>query len=284
MEQADQPATAVRQGIMPDLMPRLLSGLFLAALAVGLDYAGLVPFALLVAALSLVMCWEWGRLVRRRDGDPALFVHAAAVLLAIVLTVAGFAAIACMVLVAGAISVVPLRIGERAQLSALGVLYVGLPAVALVWIRGDEPNGPLAIVLIFLAVWCTDTGAYLAGRTIGGARLWPSISPNKTWAGLAGGVATAALACAVFGLIVPGASPVGLAMFGALLGVAAQMGDLAESALKRRYGVKDVSRLIPGHGGFMDRLDGLVCAAAVAGLVALALNVTAPAGAIVYLG
>jgi phosphatidate cytidylyltransferase len=270
--------------MMPDLRVRLMSGAVLATLALGVDYAGRTPFAILVAALAMVMCWEWGRLVRRHGGDAAMVVHAGAVLLAIALAVVGFAVFACVALIAGAIAVIPLRLGERAHLSAFGVLYVGLPAVALVWIRSDEPYGTVAIIFIFLAVWCTDTGAYLAGRTIGGARLWPAISPNKTWAGLAGGVFAGGVACGVLALWVAGASPLGLAALGAILGLAAQMGDLAESALKRRYGVKDVSGLIPGHGGFMDRLDGLVSAATVAGLVAIVLNVASPAGALIFFG
>jgi phosphatidate cytidylyltransferase len=284
MDQADRLATSSRRIMMPDLMPRLISAVVLAAIALGVDYAGVVPFAFLVAGLAAVMSWEWGRLVRRKDSDPALAVHVLAVLVAIALTVAGFAALACLVLLAGAMAVVALRLGDQASLSALGVFYVGIPAVALVWIRGDEPYGALAIVLLFLAVWCTDTGAYIAGRTIGGPKLWPSVSPNKTWSGLAGGVSCAAIACAVLGAFLPGAPVVALAIFGALLGLAAQMGDLAESALKRRQGVKDASHLIPGHGGFMDRLDGLVAAAAVAGLVALVLNVKAPAAAVLMMG
>lgn len=270
--------------MMPDLKVRLLSGVVLAAVALTVDYAGRIPFAVLVALLSIVMCWEWGRLVRRQGSDAALIVHAGAVLLAIALAASGFAIFACAILLAGTIAVVPLRLGERAHLSAFGVLYVGLPAVALVWIRGDEPYGTVAIIVIFLAVWCTDTGAYLAGRTIGGARLWPSVSPNKTWAGLAGGVAAGGLACGALAFWIGGASPVGLAVLGAVLGLAAQMGDLGESALKRRYGVKDVSGLIPGHGGFMDRLDGLVSAATVAGLFAIVLNVSSPAGALIFFG
>lgn len=269
---------------MPDLKQRLLSALLLAAVALGVDYAGQWPFAILVAALSGVMCWEWGRLVRGGQNDSALTVHVTTVLLAILVTVAGFPALACVVVLAGAIAVVPLRLGEHAPMSAVGVLYVGLPAIALVWIRSDPLYGAIGVVLLFVAVWGTDTGAYVAGRAIGGPKLWPSVSPNKTWAGLAGGVTTAAVLSAVLGTMIPGASPLRLALFGALLGLAGQAGDLAESALKRRYGVKDASSLIPGHGGFMDRLDGLVVAAAVAGLVALMLNVQAPAEAIVLLG
>jgi phosphatidate cytidylyltransferase len=284
MEQADPLVAPLRRRTLSDLAPRVLSGLVLAAIAIGLDFAGRLPFALLVSGLAIVMCWEWGRLVRRQESDAAMIVHAGAVLVAIALTMAGFAALGCLALCAGAIAVVPLRLGDRAHLSAAGVLYVGLPAVALVWIRSDEPYGALAIMLLFLTVWCMDTGAYLTGRTLGGVRLWPSVSPNKTWSGLAGGMTAAAIAGGVFGLSVPGASPLALALLAAGLGVIAQFGDLAESALKRRYGVKDVSHLIPGHGGFMDRLDGLVSVAAVAGLLALVLNVTAPASALIFLG
>lgn len=284
MQHAGQPEVAARPAWMSEIKLRLASGLVLAVLALGTNYAGHLTFALMVTALALVMSWEWGRLVRRQESDHAFIIQATAVVSAIVLTVMGLTAFAWLLVIGGAIAVVPLRLGRGAHISALGVLYVGLPAVALVWIRCDEPYGAVAIMLLFLAVWTTDTGAYVAGRLIGGPKLCPSISPNKTWAGLAGGVSTAALACGLLGLTVEGAAPGPLAALGALLAVFAQGGDLAESALKRRYGVKDVSQLIPGHGGFMDRLDGLVAASAIAGVVALVLNVSAPARALVFFG
>jgi phosphatidate cytidylyltransferase len=139
----------------------------------------------------------------------------------------------------------------------LCVLYVGLPCVAILWLRA-EPLGLATLLWIFALVWATDTGAYFAGRAIGGPKLMPAVSPKKTWAGLFGGMVAAALAGAVVGFIVDGASPWLLAVVSAVLAVIAQSGDLGESALKRRFGAKDSSGLIPGHGGVLDRVDGLV--------------------------
>jgi phosphatidate cytidylyltransferase len=122
-----------------------------------------------------------------------------------------------------------------------------------------------------------DTFAYVGGRLIGGPKLWPSISPNKTWSGLLCGLAASAFAGAVFAAFVSEAAPAALAFSGFVLGLVAQAGDLAESALKRRFGVKDASSLIPGHGGFLDRVDGVVFAATAAAAVALLVNNQAPA-------
>jgi phosphatidate cytidylyltransferase len=128
----------------------------------------------------------------------------------------------------------------------------------------------------------TDTAAYFSGRTIGGPKLWPAVSPKKTWAGLIGGVSGAALVGAVFPTLTGSGFSVWLAILGLVLGLIAQAGDLAESALKRHYGLKDASDLIPGHGGFMDRMDGVVTASVFAALVALAIDAYAPARALLY--
>ncbi len=208
-----------------------------------------------------------------------LLVHGTAVAAATVLTALGYAAMGLAVVVIGAIIVLPLEFGARPLISAAGVLYTGLPAVALLWIRGDEPMGFLAVLFILIVVWTTDTAAFIAGRAIGGPRLAPRISPNKTWAGLAGGIVASALASVVFGLAT-GLPVAKLALSGLLMGLVAQGGDLMESALKRACGVKDASNLIPGHGGFMDRMDGVVAAAIAAALVGLWVDASAPATAL----
>ena len=272
-----QPGAAGRFG---NLQQRIGSALVMVGIALGLDYAGVTPFAFLVLAAGLLLSWEWGHVVRKTDGDLAVLVHAGAVALATVLGASGHPALAVCSLLAGAVAVVPLTIGQRARLSAAGVLYVGMPAVAMLWLRSDESYGFLAVIFVFLIVWSTDTMAYVAGRSIGGAKLWPSVSPNKTWAGFIGGVGTSMILCAMFAQLVPGASSVRLAIIGLLLAVLAQGGDLAESALKRKFGVKDASGLIPGHGGLMDRLDGLIAVAVAAGILALAVNPKSPAAAL----
>jgi phosphatidate cytidylyltransferase len=263
-----------------NLQQRIISALVMVAVALGLVYAGVIPFAFLVLAAGLMMSWEWGHLVRGTRSDLAILVHGGAVALAVVLGVGGSTLLALCALLAGSAAIVPLTIGQRAPLSAFGVFYVGLPAVALLWLRGDDTYGFLAVFFLFLIVWSTDTMAYVAGRTIGGAKLWPSVSPNKTWAGFLGGIGSSMILCALFALLVPGTSPWRLGILGLLLGIVAQGGDLAESALKRTFGVKDASDLIPGHGGLMDRLDGLVAVAVASAIYAMAVNVKAPATAL----
>jgi phosphatidate cytidylyltransferase len=265
-----------------NLKLRLLSGAVLASVAFLLALAGPLPFALLILVCALVISWEWGRLVRGATFDLGFFVHAIAVAAAIILAGAGYAALAVAVLAIAAITLVPLYVGRGARLSALGVFYVGLPAVALLWLRSDEPFGFTAVLFVFAVVWSSDTAAYAAGRGIGGPKLWPRVSPNKTWAGLAGALTAGALAGGVFAILEPEAPAVRLVLLGIGLAFVAQAGDLAESALKRLFNLKDASDLIPGHGGFMDRMDSIVAAAVAAALLALAIDPHAPARALLF--
>ncbi len=147
----------------------------------------------------------------------------------------------------------------------LGVVYAAIPCAALIWLRGDGDAGRLSLFWLFAVVWSADTGAYLFGRAIGGPKLAPRISPKKTWAGFIGGIAFAGAVGEGFAAFM-GAPLIAWGIAGAVVSVVSQLGDLAESAWKRHFGVKDSSGLIPGHGGLLDRVDGLV-----AGAVALAL-------------
>jgi phosphatidate cytidylyltransferase len=269
------------RGLSQNLRNRLIWGSALALVALALAIAGPIPFAVLVLVVALFVSWEWGRMVRRVGADAAFFVQAVAVTAAVALTSAGYAVLAVAVIVTAAIILIPLVFGRGARLSALGAFYVGLPSISLVWLRQDSPNGLLAILLIFAVVWSSDIAAYAAGRAIGGPKLWPSISPNKTWAGLLGGAAACVLAGAIFAALI-GGSPLRLALIALALGLIAQAGDLAESALKRLFGLKDASSLIPGHGGFMDRMDSIVTVAVAAGMIAFAIDPHAPAQALLF--
>ncbi len=153
---------------------------------------------------------------------------------------------------------------------ALGVVYAAAAMVSLWVIR--RIFGVQGIFFILLVVWCSDIGAYAVGRLVGGRRLAPSISPGKTWSGAAGGL----MAAVVGGMIIAGLS-LRAGILAALFGIASQLGDLGESALKRYYKVKDSGRLIPGHGGMLDRLDGLMAASVAAWLV-LGLSLTLATG------
>ena len=156
------------------------------------------------------------------------------------------------------------RLGRLPQLAALlaGVPYIGLATAALLWLRAGDGVGRRAVLFVMLVVWASDIGAYLAGRLLRGPLLAPAISPGKTWSGAAGGLFAAAIVG--FATLHPAS-----ALLAAGLGIAAQLGDLMESAMKRGFGVKDSGRLIPGHGGLLDRLDGLLTAAPAAAAVSL---------------
>ena len=158
---------------------------------------------------------------------------------------------------------------QRALWLAAGVIYAAVSALAPIVLRSSYDFGLHAILFLFAVVWTTDIAGYVFGRLIGGPKLWPAVSPKKTWSGAIGGTAGAV----IFGSAVVHFSgiPVGvIAVLAAVLSIAAQAGDLAESAIKRQFGVKDASHIIPGHGGVMDRLDGFIVAALLAVLIGLA--------------
>lgn len=275
---------ALKGFLNPDFRRRAVSALVMVPVAIGLVYLGSWPFALLVLVVSLLMSWEWGHLVRGASSDDALYAHESAVAAAAVLAAAGHPLIALAALCLGAAAVVWLTSGEASRLSAVGIFYVGLPAVFLLWLRQDAFLGFDAIIFMFLVVWTTDTMAYVSGRLVGGPKLWPSVSPNKTWSGFVGGLLAAVAMSALFSEAIPQASALRLGLLGGVLSVVSQAGDLAESALKRGFGVKDAGHLIPGHGGLMDRLDGFVTASIAAAIIALIFNRSAPATALLLGG
>jgi phosphatidate cytidylyltransferase len=269
---------------MRDVGVRVVSGIAMAVVALAVLWAGSLPFAVLVGAVAVVVSWEWGRIVRSAGVDAIFVIQAGAVVVAVLLASRGLAGLGLIAVLVAAILSALLAFGERGHMASLGALYAGLPAVALVWLRGGDMFGLLAVLFLLLAVWTTDTGAYFAGRRIGGPRLMPRVSPNKTWSGLIGGIAAAGVVGLVFALVAnAGLHPVRMTVSGMVLGLVAQAGDLLESGLKREYGVKDASTLIPGHGGFMDRIDGLAAAAVAAAIFAMIVNIQAPARALLGL-
>jgi phosphatidate cytidylyltransferase len=157
---------------------------------------------------------------------------------------------------------------ERRIWAMAGFFYAAIALIAAVLMRMDSGHGLAALILVLLVVWATDIGGYVAGRGIGGPKLWPRISPNKTWAGAIGGFAASLIVAAGFAAFrFAGTAP--LLTLGAVLSIAAQCGDLFESAIKRRFGVKDSGSIIPGHGGLLDRLDGFVAAIVLAAVFGL---------------
>lgn len=269
----------------PEWILRVNSALVLISVALALTYASQHSFALLIAVFITAMAWEWGRLVRGKGIDLAFGVQCVATVSAALATAGGCPGCAYLAVVLGVIAVffiLAMR-GEpmsQAWWSAAGVSYAGIPAIALIWIRGDAQFGWLAILYLFIIVWTTDTAAYVFGRAIGGLKLAPRISPKKTWSGFLGGALCAALVGGLFGAWIGDTNSLKLALLSLALAVAAQCGDLGESALKRTFGMKDTSGLIPGHGGVLDRLDGLIFVAVVAALLAFKVNPAEPGRAL----
>ncbi len=249
------------------LKTRVISGVILAPLFLALVYFEAPYFNLLIAAISGVMAWEFMRM----DGKAGIKRRA-------LITVAVLAAVAVaslhgplpalLVTAAGTIAlVVADQIGGRKGRHTLqiAILYVAVPAVSLLYVM--DVGGSLSVFWMLAVVWATDIGAYAFGRTLGGPKLAPKVSPNKTWSGALGGLVCAVLAS--LGLLIWATGlPVTAALVGAAasLSIVSQAGDLFESALKRRYQVKDSGGIIPGHGGVMDRFDGLWAAAPVGAL------------------
>ena len=255
-----------------DLGPRIASAVVLAAAAVGAVVYGGVPFVLFWLAAALAILWEWQRLIGGPQAMARLLVGGAALTLA-----AAFAAelggdVGLLVIAVGA-GVVAWLAGEGLRWqAAAGVVYAGAMLVAVLALRVGYPYGLLSIAWLFAVVWGTDVMAYFGGRLIGGPKFWPRVSPSKTWSGTLSGVVSGALlglALAKYASPTP-VSWLPVLALGLVTAMVSQAGDFLESALKRRYGVKDSSNLIPGHGGVMDRLDGFITASAFAALVGAA--------------
>jgi phosphatidate cytidylyltransferase len=241
---------------------RIGTAAVLGPLALVCIYFGGPVFDLVVAAAAAVVAWEWCRLCA---ADRVVLLAMIVLLIAaIAVTAAGRPAFALLVLSAGGALLYVLSRGNRWL--AAGALYLGLPCVALVWMRADSEIGRALVFWVFLAAWASDTGAYVCGRLIGGPKLAPAISPKKTWSGAAGGLAAAG-AVGGTAMVAFGLGPMLPAVIAsAALSVCAQAGDLLESWIKRRFGVKDTSGLIPGHGGLLDRVDSMMAASSAVAL------------------
>jgi phosphatidate cytidylyltransferase len=254
------------------LRPRLLSAITLAPFPIAAIWFGSPWLPLLTALAGAVMAWEWGRLCRR-DRFGATGIVLVGVVLATIatatLTPLGLA-IGLALLGAGIVFWSARgRPDLHPEWTAFGALWVTLPCICLLWLARGGPNSRATLLWVLAVVWATDIGAYVVGRTLGGPRLAPRWSPRKTWAGLAGGVACAALAGWATAVWLGISPALPLVLLSAGLAIVEQFGDLAESLAKRRFGVKDSSGLIPGHGGLLDRLDGLLAVIPVVALLTL---------------
>ncbi len=266
-----QPGTWRRNGVGGcELCLRVGSALVLVPLAVGSAYLGGPPFLAVWALAAAIILWEWTVIVGEPGRTPVLAAGAAAFVSAAVLFGLGWPRAALAVLALGAVAVAGLAgSGRRAWILAGGV-YAGAMLAAPAVLRSDAELGLVAVMLLFGVVWTTDVMAYFVGRALAGPKLWPAVSPKKTWSGAVAGAAAATVVGSGLSALAGLDHLAALALVCALLSLAAQTGDLLESALKRRFGAKNASELIPGHGGLMDRLDGFVAAALVATLLGLA--------------
>jgi phosphatidate cytidylyltransferase len=252
-----------------ELALRIGSALLLIPLALATAYVGGWLFALFWGAAAIGVLWEWMSLVAGSRRRPLLLTGAAALALPLILVLLRLDLAAVIVLALGALAAMAVTAGRRQLWAAAGIPYAGCLVLAPAVLRSDSRFGFLAIIFLFTIVWTTDIAAYFIGRAIGGPKLVPGVSPNKRWSGAVGGLLAAILAAIAFARITE-TQWFAMAMLAVVLSVFAQVGDIFESFLKRRFGAKDSSRLIPGHGGLMDRLDGFIAASAVAALLGVA--------------
>lgn len=262
----DTAPPANKAGSGSALRSRVLSALVLAPLVLAGIVVGFPFFDILIAVASIIMAAEWRRLCNGKILDLVGGLMMVGVLAGIGAVVLGHAATAVLIVLCAALTagIASAATGEERRVllgCSLGALVVGGCGVSLVWLRLLEPAGFTIIVWLVLAIWLTDICAFFAGRAIGGPKLAPTISPNKTWAGLIGGVAAAAVWSVAWGSWQQVESLVAIALIGAATAILAQLGDLGVSMIKRRFGAKDSGSLIPGHGGLLDRMDGFIGAA-----------------------
>ncbi|MGV1757689.1 phosphatidate cytidylyltransferase [Rhizobium sp. P44RR-XXIV] len=259
-----------------ELRLRIISGIILAVIVLAATWYGGLGFRFLAAAIGLLVYYEWSTITDLHGTDPqgnalgwlGLVLIAGA-------TLVGESVYSVEVL-AAFVAATAVMAGVRRKSWWLpgGVFYSGLTVIALAEIRDDDLRGFVLMLFIFATVWATDIFAYFVGRAIGGAKLAPSISPGKTWSGAIGGAIAAVVAGTAVVWSYFSANDLRVPILALVLSICSQIGDLFESFIKRRFGVKDSSHLIPGHGGVMDRVDGLIFACFAAFLLAIVISLT----------
>jgi phosphatidate cytidylyltransferase len=257
-----------------DLQKRVLTAAVLGPMALLCVWLGGPWWAALMALCVAGLAWEWVKLCGSSTRALPGALVAPFILMAGTAAVLGQPVLGLPILAVGALATwyaARHAAGARPLWLAFGVLYIGLAGVALIALRHDDLVGRDNVIFLFLVVWSSDIAAYVAGRSLGGPKLAPAISPNKTWSGSIGGLLGAsAVGLGAALMLGAGGSPARMALVSAFLGIATQSGDMFESWIKRRFGVKDSSGLIPGHGGLLDRLDGVLAAAPLAALIGIA--------------
>jgi phosphatidate cytidylyltransferase len=257
----------------PDLLPRLLSAIVLIPLTAIALTAGWIPFALVVGLVMAGAYREWEIMITgRKAGWPGTLFMGLVAVVALAHPMNGAWASSVIVALA-VIAAIAIKAPNRHWRIA-GVVFFGTVAIAFMGIRGSSAAGIWAGIFLVTVVWLTDSGAYFVGRIVGGTKLSPDVSPSKTWSGAAGGLALGTfgglLVWWIAGYILDTQSSTAIGLLIAIVvSISGQLGDLAESAVKRRFAVKDSGSIIPGHGGLMDRIDSLAVAAVVLWLIGL---------------
>jgi phosphatidate cytidylyltransferase len=258
------PAAAVERGSR-NLLTRVAAALVLAPTSIAIAWAGGWFWSAVVTLAAIGLYVEWLMVIGAAQTTRVVAAGTVALAVIGVCLALGRPELSLCVLAIGLAIVTLLSTASRGW-AATGFCYTAAAEIASVLVRLDAGAGFAALIMVLLIVWVTDIGGYFAGRGIGGPKLWPRVSPKKTWAGAIGGfVASLAIAAVFAGFGFGKMGP--LLLLGAALSIASQLGDLFESAVKRRFGVKDSSQIIPGHGGLLDRLDGFVAAIVLAALI-----------------
>lgn len=254
-----------------ELGKRIVSGVLMLIATLWLCWLGGWPFTIFSLLLSALLYFEWQAMVRQTPFDGIEAVLTAGFIGLLISNLLGYLAVGLIIFVVLGLLLELTTSGEEksdVRWIGLGALYCAIPAIAFPMIR---ENGGLSLILfVFFIVWITDIAAYFVGRHFGGPKLLPAVSPKKTWSGAMGGLGFSIIFAVLVTVYNPDLTTFVVIVGAAVLSITSQIGDLFESWVKRLFGVKDSSQLIPGHGGFLDRLDGLVAAAVpVAFLVAL---------------
>ena len=270
-------APEVPKSVPSELLQRVVAAVILIPIALSAVYVGGWMFSLLAAVAVILMASEWEQATGGARAGRHTYLTAGAGLTALTAVSFGQLDFALLIVVFGAVAgfVLPRHGGVHSRWPSIGVITIAVPAVSLVWLR-EADSGMTVIVWLLLVLWATDSGAYFVGRLIGGARLAPRISPGKTWAGFFGGTTSGALVGLATSIAVQDVSIIRTVLASVFVSLAGQGGDLAISAVKRRFGVKDMGTIIPGHGGVLDRLDSLLFGAIAVSALALVFEGTVP--------
>lgn len=259
-----------------ELRLRIFSGIILAAIVLVATWYGGLSFRLLAVAIGLLVYYEWSTISDLHGRDPQGNALAWLGLVLISGSTLMEESVYSIEVLFAFVAVTAIMVAMRGKSWWLpgGIFYAGLTTIALAEIRDDDLRGFVLMLFIFATVWATDIFAYFVGRAIGGPKLAPRISPGKTWSGAIGGAIAAVIAGTAVVWSYFSGDGLWIPVLALILSICSQIGDLFESFMKRRFGVKDSSHLIPGHGGVMDRVDGLIFACFAAFMLAIVISLT----------